>query len=175
MTKSRNIAFLIFLILIDQLSKYIIRTSGGFYICNEGMAFGMNYFWIFPIILIFIMLLVIFQITNYQLLITNKISKSKYQIWKLDIGHFIRNWKLEIRNYKNIHLPLSLILAGGISNLIDRLYFGCIIDFIDLQIWPVFNFADIYITIGAIAILMEILNIKNKNDNEKSKNVGIIK
>jgi len=59
--------------------------------------------------------------------------------------------------------------------MIDRLFFGCVTDFIDLRIWPVFNFADIYITIGAMALLMEILNIKNKNDNEKFKNERIIK
>lgn len=49
---------------------------------------------------------------------------------------------------------LGLILAGAIGNLIDRIFFGCVIDFIDVHIepvfyWPVFNVADSAITVGA--------------------------
>jgi signal peptidase II len=50
------------------------------------------------------------------------------------------------------YLSLSLVLAGGIGNLIDRLRFGYVIDFLDLRIWPVFNVADSAITIGAILL-----------------------
>jgi signal peptidase II len=46
-------------------------------------------------------------------------------------------------------LALALILAGALGNLIDRLCFGYVIDFLDLRIWPVFNVADSAITIGA--------------------------
>jgi signal peptidase II len=45
---------------------------------------------------------------------------------------------------------LSLILAGAIGNLIDRLRFGYVIDFLNFYIWPVFNIADSAITIGAV-------------------------
>jgi signal peptidase II len=44
---------------------------------------------------------------------------------------------------------LSLILAGAIGNLIDRLRFGYVLDFLDFRIWPVFNVADSAITVGA--------------------------
>ncbi|HOU36935.1 MAG TPA: signal peptidase II, partial [Candidatus Omnitrophota bacterium] len=49
---------------------------------------------------------------------------------------------------------LSLILAGAVGNLIDRVLYGCVIDFIDIHIepyfyWPVFNVADSAITVGA--------------------------
>ena len=59
------------------------------------------------------------------------------------------------RTLKNCHLnlysiSLGLILAGAIGNLIDRLLFGYVIDFLDFRIWPVFNIADASITIGAI-------------------------
>ena len=59
------------------------------------------------------------------------------------------------RTLKNCHLnlysiSLGLILAGAIGNLIDRLIFGYVIDFLDFRIWPVFNIADASITIGAI-------------------------
>ena len=47
---------------------------------------------------------------------------------------------------------ISLILAGALGNLIDRLRLGAVIDFIDFKIWPVFNIADTSITIGAIML-----------------------
>lgn len=45
-------------------------------------------------------------------------------------------------------LPLGMILGGAIGNLIDRLRFGYVEDFIDLRVWPVFNVADSAITLG---------------------------
>ncbi len=52
---------------------------------------------------------------------------------------------------------LGLILAGALGNLIDRLFFGYVIDFLDFRIWPVFNIADSAITIGAILLTWVIL------------------
>ena len=55
-------------------------------------------------------------------------------------------------------LALSMILGGAIGNLIDRLHFGHVIDFIDLYYthyhWPVFNIADSAICVGAILYLL---------------------
>lgn len=51
----------------------------------------------------------------------------------------------------------SLILGGAIGNLIDRICFGYVIDFIDLRVWPVFNIADSAITIGAAIILFKCM------------------
>lgn len=45
---------------------------------------------------------------------------------------------------------LGLILGGDVGNMIDRLRFGYVTDFIDLRIWPTFNIADSAITIGVI-------------------------
>jgi len=63
---------------------------------------------------------------------------------------------------KNKHLKLycfslSLILAGAIGNLIDRILYGFVIDFLDFRIWPVFNIADSAITIGAILLGYSII------------------
>lgn len=55
---------------------------------------------------------------------------------------------------------LSLILAGALGNLIDRLAFGYVIDFIDLRIWPVFNVADSAITIGALLWAFSIIKAR---------------
>ena len=55
---------------------------------------------------------------------------------------------------------LSLILAGALGNLIDRLRFGYVVDFLNFYIWPVFNVADSAITIGAILLGWAILRGK---------------
>ncbi len=56
---------------------------------------------------------------------------------------------------------LTLILGGAVGNLIDRLAYGHVIDFIDLHInnwhWPAFNIADSAITIGAILFVVDEL------------------
>ena len=43
-------------------------------------------------------------------------------------------------------------LGGALGNLVDRLIFGTVTDFIDFQIWPVFNLADSAIVIGALVL-----------------------
>jgi len=48
----------------------------------------------------------------------------------------------------------GLILGGAFGNLIDRLWSGCVIDFLDFRIWPVFNLADSAVTIGAIILVI---------------------
>ena len=143
--KISYIIYFIFLIFFDQLSKYIIRVNGGFYICNENLAFGLS-----PHIIISAILLIILFLFIYNL--------------KFEILNFksISNLKFQISNYKiQSKIIALLILSGGISNIIDRIYFGCVIDFIDLKFWPVFNFADIYITIGVV-IFFKIFYLKNK-------------
>jgi len=57
---------------------------------------------------------------------------------------------------KNRNLGLLLVLAGGLSNLIDRLILGYVVDWIYLPFFPysVLNLADIYITLGAILSLI---------------------
>lgn len=63
---------------------------------------------------------------------------------------------------------LSFLLGGAIGNLIDRLRFGVVIDFLDLHLgdwhWPAFNLADSAITFGvALLILDEIMRARNKH------------
>lgn len=65
------------------------------------------------------------------------------------------------RNSKNVSriytIAFSLILAGALGNLIDRISFGYVIDFIDFRIWPVFNLADSAITVGTLLILIKCI------------------
>ena len=64
---------------------------------------------------------------------------------------------------------LLIIISGALSNIIDRIFNGYVIDFIYFHykdfFWPAFNFADIYITIG---IIMIVINILRKINNSVS-------
>jgi signal peptidase II len=59
---------------------------------------------------------------------------------------------------KEDRIGLSLILGGAIGNLIDRILYGQVIDFIDLSIgkyhWPAFNIADSALSVGVTIILL---------------------
>ena len=56
-------------------------------------------------------------------------------------------------------ISLSLIIGGAVGNLVDRLLFGHVIDFIDLYYgqwhWPAFNVADSAITVGVVLMLLD--------------------
>ncbi len=58
-------------------------------------------------------------------------------------------------------LALALILGGAVGNLVDRVLYGYVIDFIDVYYgswhWPTFNVADSAITVGAGLLLLEAL------------------
>jgi len=55
-----------------------------------------------------------------------------------------------------LNLGVYLIIGGAVGNLIDRLAYSYIVDFIDLKIWPVFNMADSAITIGALLVIIRM-------------------
>ena len=61
---------------------------------------------------------------------------------------------------------LTMIIAGGISNVFDRMINGYVIDFVYLHYsemyWPAFNFADIYISIGICIFLYQVLKDMHK-------------
>lgn len=68
----------------------------------------------------------------------------------------------------------ALILSGAVGNLIDRLRFGYVIDFIQLGAWPVFNIADIAITCGIACLIVMLLkeDLKNKGNCNAQNNVS---
>lgn len=75
---------------------------------------------------------------------------------------------ISLRNGHNKRLSLysvslTFILAGAIGNLIDRVFFGYVIDFLDFRVWPVFNIADSAITVGAILLGWSIFKARSKN------------
>ncbi len=65
------------------------------------------------------------------------------------------------------NISLSLILAGGLGNLIDRIWLGYVIDFIDFGFWPVFNVADSAITAGALLLGWTIMTAESMQAKQK--------
>ena len=53
-------------------------------------------------------------------------------------------------SHPRLALPLALILGGALGNLGDRLFRGQVVDYLDVHFWPVFNLADIALTIGVV-------------------------
>jgi len=72
-------------------------------------------------------------------------------------------WLSDIENIRysgTVKCALSLVLGGAIGNLIDRVLYGHVIDFLDFKIWPVFNFADTAISIGIVILFFKLVFIK---------------
>jgi signal peptidase II len=69
---------------------------------------------------------------------------------------------------------LGLVFAGAIGNLIDRLRFGYVTDFLDVRLWgdfhwPAFNVADSAITVGSILLIVFVFTSLGKSDGRKAK------
>ncbi|MCL2109059.1 MAG: signal peptidase II [Oscillospiraceae bacterium] len=66
---------------------------------------------------------------------------------------------------------LALILAGGTGNLIDRIFYGYVVDFIDFRIinFPVFNVADICAVTGSLLLLFAMIRDEIKSASAKKK------
>ena len=147
-----KVFFLILLVFADQISKYLIvqtLTLGetinvlpflDFYlIFNTGIAF--SFFdeggELGRWILVFLVLLVCLYLVNVL------ISE-------------------ELRKYET--LALIMILSGGLGNLIDRVVWGHVIDFIHFYYenysFYIFNLADTFITIGVIIYILDLLAMK---------------
>jgi signal peptidase II len=77
-----------------------------------------------------------------------------------------------LKNEKDKYLSISysLIIGGAIGNVIDRIRFGAVFDFLDFHIknnhWPAFNLADSFICIGAIIIIFHSLFAEKKTTGE---------
>ena len=72
-----------------------------------------------------------------------------------------------ISNKKSERLAYFIIIIGAISNILDRTINTYVVDFISIHYnelyWPAFNFADIYITIGIIMLIISFFKVSEEN------------
>ncbi|MCK5081032.1 MAG: signal peptidase II [Candidatus Moranbacteria bacterium] len=77
------------------------------------------------------------------------------------VGWFLAMLSLLFLIYKFKSWFLLLVLAGALSNLIDRLFLGGVVDYLSILNFPIFNLADSFISLG---FLFFLLNLKNSLD-----------
>lgn len=146
--------FLVLLIIVDQVSKYyaVCRLKGQkpyiiwdgvfelHYLENRGAAFGMlqngKVFFVFAAVLM--MTMIVYVLSKVP-------TEKKYLPW---------------------HIFLMLIGAGGIGNMIDRLRLDYVIDFLYFKLidFPIFNVADIYVTIGTALLVIFLVFVWREED-----------
>jgi len=148
MIKAILVAFLVF---VDQISKLAVLKRlhqddsvpvlpGVFHLTlvyNSGSAFGFlrNRNWILAYITLLAIIIILFLLVRRP--------------------HFKSN--LYLRLWQG---ALILILCGASGNLIDRIRFGYVVDFLDFRVWPVFNFADAMISCGVFLLLFLLIKKK---------------
>ena len=146
----------ILIVVADQLIKLLVVNTiqGGndvsilnglvkfTYLENRGMAFGMlqNARWMFIIFTSIVMIAIVAYMIKTK-------PQSKFLL-----------------------ISLALVLGGGIGNLIDRIFLGYVIDYIQLSFFsPVCNFADYCITIGTAMLMVFILFFSTDTSDTKKK------
>ncbi|MHB1692656.1 MAG: signal peptidase II [bacterium] len=142
------ISIFIPILIIDQTTKYIIAKNISFYgkitvikhyfnivhVNNTGVAFGIMGNASKYIIILFTLAIIIALI---------------YALFRVKI-------------YTNLFIvSSSLIISGAVSNLINRVFQGFVVDFIDIHIyqyhWPSFNAADSCVVVGTILLFISII------------------
>lgn len=145
---------IILLIAVDQLTKYLavqqLKDKPAYiildgilelnYLENKGAAFGMlqnqKVFFIFVAIVI--------------------LSVIAYVLFKTP----------DHKKYRALHILLSLIAAGAIGNMIDRIRLDYVVDFIYIVLinFPIFNVADIYVTFATVILVLMLLFVYKEQD-----------
>ncbi len=118
----------ILVVLADQVTKFFVEKNLPEIVShNTGIAFGIDVGGIWTIVVANVILM---GIIVYA-------AKKELQI-KSSLTQFF----------------LSMVLGGGIGNLIDRIFKGSVTDFIAIWIYPSFNIADICISVGILGIII---------------------
>jgi len=87
-------------------------------------------------------------------------------------------WMLRLKPHeKGVAVALALIIGGALGNLIDRLIFGHVIDFLlfywDVYYFPAFNVADSAISLGAVIIIFDVFqDVKKEHNTNNVDNKG---
>lgn len=157
------LTILLVLLGLDQLTKYLIVSSmelyeaqriiPGFfnlvYVTNKGAAFSM-------------LASVESPLRHYFFVAVNSAAF---------LGLTVAAWKMNAQ-HRLYRVSFALIGAGAVGNLIDRLRFGAVIDFLDFYVgayhWPAFNIADSSICIGvAILFVLNIIEIRKEKSRSR--------
>lgn len=149
MNIKKLISYILLFAFLDQLTKILITeilSSGssipvvpGFFnlvlTYNRGVAFGFMSDWSEP----------------FRLVV---ISLTSVMAFSLLIWMYVKTY----RSYKLHSFAIALILGGAIGNIVDRVRYSAVVDFLDFHIntyhWPAFNVADSCICIGVFILLI---------------------
>lgn len=144
------------LIAADQITKFLavvnLRNQEPFvlwegvfelqYLENSGAAFGMlqgkkSFFVLTSIIFLIVIVYVLVRVPNQK-------------------------------KYTKLHITLAFIASGAIGNLIDRIRYDYVIDFLYFSLinFPIFNVADIYVTLSSIVLAALLLFVYTESDLE---------
>lgn len=149
-----DLLFLLLLIALDQYTKYLaviwLKDKPAFsiiddvlefnYLENRGAAFGMlqnqKIFFVF-VAVVFLCVII-------------------YVLFKTP----------DTRKYNKLHMLLVMIAGGAIGNMIDRLRLDYVVDFIYFVLinFPIFNVADIYVTVATVVLIIHVLFIYKESD-----------
>lgn len=152
--KKTTIFYILLIFVLDRISKIWVlsylkpKTSIDIlpffkltYVQNTGAAFGS--FQNGNTILIFVSIIILFALIKYR--------KELFALGKLASWGWL------------------FIIGGALGNLYDRIVLGSVVDFINFVVWPVFNVADSFITVGAIMLAWCILKDEYKKIKSKKK------
>ncbi len=152
------------IVVTDQITKQIVMHSGlalgesadfipwliNFtYVKNDGAAWGMldNARWVFMTLSSLAMLAIVYVLVKYR------------------------------KRHVMLEIGLAFVLGGGIGNMIDRIIYGSVTDFLHFtsesfpilnRNFPVFNVADIFVTVGAFVLIVYLLFVEPRIESRAS-------
>lgn len=145
---------------IDQLTKYLVRSNLDMYESwpregivrltygsNTGMAFGL-----FPDYTLVLVLASLFA-----------------------VGFLFYFYRTQAFTSRLLRLAIGLQLGGALGNLVDRLWTGTVVDFIDVGWWPIFNLADSSVVVGITLLISVMLLSKDAQMglNDPKRRLGL--
>lgn len=145
------------IIVLDQLSKWVVLNNIG-----PGQTIYVASFWNW--VLAF----------NPGAAFSFLADQPGWQRWlftalALGISGWIAVMLRQHPQQKLLSLSLTLVMGGALGNVIDRVRFGAVVDFIQWHAagyyWPAFNIADSAITVGAVLLVFEQLTAANKKES----------
>ncbi len=151
----RIILTAVFVLFFDLATKYIVQSRMELYqsipvinnvfhityILNPGAAFGM-----------------LANKTTFFIVVTAAVILAIICFYKRIVGEGVIT-----------QLALGLVAGGALGNLIDRIRYGKVVDFLDFRVWPVFNLADTAIVIGVGLLIWEVFRCHDPQKTEEGE------